>query len=334
MGKRVKIGWVGVRGYGEKFWDHIKNSSFCDIRVCYHKERSVAEEASNRMQCEFVLNFDDLINSPKVDALILTVPNDYHYDYAKLALEAGKHVLVEKPLTNSVREGRILFSTALEKHLVLSVGHNYRKNNFIEKIKEELEKGRIGLPVAAEFNMGHGGGLKFGPDQWRFHKSKCPGGPLNMLGTHMIDAANYLFGKPKYVQGTVKNMYANTTAEDMSLIQIHYSKGVVVNIVNLYNSVSTEFINVYGTEGALRFTRWPVCGLWYQAKDINCDCATYESIEYIENNAQKEIFEDFVKAITNQEPCQSNAQESLEVIRVMEAALKAHQDGRKMEINF
>jgi len=318
----VNLGWVGVRGYGKRFWDSIKGSPLCHVTACFHPNTQVVDEAAKRMGCCPFTEFEDLINCKEVDAVILTVPNEFHFDYSKRALEAGKHVLVEKPLTNTLVEAKKLMKLAGGKSLVLMVSHNYRKNDFLVRLKEELERGKIGKPVAAEFNVGHGGGLKFKPDKWRFHKEKCPGGPLNMLGTHMIDASNYLFGNVTKVNGIVKNLYAETTAEDMSLIQLVYQSGVVANITNLYNSVSTEFINVYGTEGALRFSRWPKTGLWFQSKDIDCDCAPYEPLVYRENNTAEEIFEDFIRAIQDDCDHLDNIHDAVETVRIMEEALK------------
>ncbi len=322
MQKNIRLGWIGVRGYGERFWQTIKESAFCNVVACLHPHKQVAEEASQRMNCHaFFTDIDDFFACEEIDAVILTVPNEYHFIYAKKALEAGKDVLVEKPLTNYLEEAKILKKLAEDKSLVLMVGHNYRKSDFLIKMKQEIEKGRIGKPVAAEFNMGHGGGLKFGPDRWRFHRDKCPGGPLNMLGTHSIDASNYLFGNVKKINGIVKNLYAETTAEDMSLIQLEYESGVVANITNLYNSVSTEFINIYGTDGALRFSRWPETGLWFQPKDIDCDCAQYEKLTFNDNNTTLEIFEDFINVIQYQRRDLLNIDAAVETVRIMEEIL-------------
>ena len=146
-----------------------------------------------------------------------------------------------------------------------------------------------------------------------------------MLGVHLIDTTNFLFGTPIKVSGVVKNLYADTSAEDMSLIRVNYENGVVANITNLYNSVSTEFINIYGTEGALRFSRWPEEGLWFQPKDLDCDFVSFESLEYAKINTAKAIFEDFIQAILNDDtPTQTNGHKALETVKVMEAALDSH----------
>ena len=324
--KTIKIGWIGVRGYGQRFWNAVKDSPSFNVVACLHHDAQVVKDAAARMECKPFTDVNNFFELGDFEAIVLTVPNEFHFEYAKKALEVGKHTLVEKPLTNTYEEAKVLIQLALDKGLVLMVGHDYRKSDFIVKMKKELEKGRIGKIVAAEFNMGHGGGLKFGPQKWRFHRKKCPGGPLNMLGTHSIDAANYFFGKVKKVNGIVKNLYASTTAQDMALIQLEYESGVVVNIANLYNSVSTEFINIYGTKGALRFSRWPKIGLWFQPKDIDCDCAPYEEIPFNDNNSARELFEDFLRAVSGKGT--SNMHDALETVRIMEEALKLQEDNK------
>ena len=319
------IGWVGVRGYGERFFENVKQSVSGKIVGCYHPDPEVALAASKKMDCVTHSNFQQLLDHDGLGAVILILPNQFHFSFAQDALLAGKNVLVEKPLTNSYAEGLKLVELAEKKNLVLAVGHNYRFMGHVQAMKSAIEAGRIGRPVAAEFNIGHGGGLKFDASQWRFHREKCPGGPLNMLGSHHIDTANYLFGTVKDFSGSVKNLYADTTAEDMSLIRIEYQSGVIVSITNLYNSVSTEFINLYGTDGALRFNRWPECGLWFQPKDIGCDCASYERIEFSEGNSAKLMFDEFVKAINGIKSDMVSGRVALETVRIIDAILELSQ---------
>jgi len=329
----LRIGWVGVRGYGRKLWDLVKDLDQLKISLCFHPNAQVAEDAAAIMKCRPCSSYDELIDSDKIDAAVLTVPNEFHFDYSQKALSKGKHVFVEKPLTNKYKEAKELKNLADEKNLVLMVGHNYRKNGYVRAIKKSIDSGKIGKVVAGEFNMGHGGGLKFGPEKWRYHIEKCPGGPLNMLGTHLIDATNFLFGEPMKVYGTVKNQFANTTTEDMSLIQLEYENGVVVNITNLYNSVSTEFINIYGTNGAIRYSKWPKETLWFQPKDIDTVCSEYEPLAFNELNPQRKIFRDFLKAILDDKIELVNTNQALKTVQIMEAALESQKKGKSIQID-
>lgn len=322
----MKIGWIGVRGYGRRFWDAVKRVPGYKITACLHLDSEVSRDAARVMGCKPFFNQDDFFRLGGFDGVVLTVPNEFHFHYGMKALNAGKHVLVEKPLANTLVQAEKMVKSARSKSLVLLTGHNYRKSGFIVKMKAEIDKGSIGKVVAAEFNMSHGGGMKFGPDKWRFHKDKCPGGPLNMLGTHLIDTANYFFGKVDRAQGVVKKLYASTTAQDMALIQLEYRSGVVANITTLYNSVSTEFINIYGTDGALRFNRWPKVALWFQPKDAGCECARYRRLAFSDNNTAREIFEDYLRLFRGEKGISSNAEDALAVVEVMEKVLKGQRE--------
>ena len=320
------VGWVGVRGYGERLWKSVSQSGYCNIRACFHPDRAVCEEAAHRMRCEADFDFERLAARADMDALVLAVPNEFHFPYAAKALEHGKHVLVEKPLADRVSDAETLVRLADEKKLILAVGHDYRKNAFIRKIKEMLDENKIGKLVAAEMNMSHGGALHFTEKQWRWHRDKCPGGPLNMLGSHLIDTANYLFGEPRWVTASVRKLHAPTTAEDTSQIFIEYENDIRVQITNLYNTVSTEFITIYGTDGALRFTRWPETGLTFQAKDISHNAARYEKIAFEENNPKRELFDEFIRSVMGHGRPEIGGVPALNVVRVIEACLKSSKD--------
>jgi UDP-N-acetylglucosamine 3-dehydrogenase len=330
---KVSIAWIGVGGYGKRLWKSITELSNCNVTACFHPKKPILEQAALDMQCRGFDDYDELLDETSINAVVLAIPNEFHFDYTLKALNKGKHVLVEKPITNHSSEAEVLIKTAFEKSLVLMVGHDYRKNGYILKIKDELEAGSLGRIVAAEFNMGHGGGLKFNSSQWRFYGEKCPGGPLNMLGTHMIDVANYLFGEAEFVNGTVKNLCCKSKAEDMSLIQISYKNGIVVNITNLYNSVDTEFINIYGTKGAVHFLKQPEEGLWFQGEDIDCKPAKYKRLCFDNINTSIAIFEDFVSAVLKNRFSSTNSIEALRTVKIMEAAIKSYNQKCLIKIN-
>ena len=329
----LKVGWVGVRGYGEKIWQSVSELGDLKVVSCFHPEKNIAQDAAIRMGSQVSESYESLITSREIDAVVLIVPNQVHFPLAKDALSAGKHVFLEKPITNTYQDAVNLKAHAEMCGLKLIVGHNYRYTGYIRAIKEALSAGRIGNIVGGEFNMGHGGGLKWGPSKWRFHASKCPGGSLNILGSHLIDASNYLFGRPVQVSATVKNLFASTTSEDTSFLQLEYEGGEVVNIVNLYNSVSTEYVNIYGTSGALRFSQWPQPSLWYQPKDIDTECANYERVDYKEKDSAKELFEKFIQSILEPDNQFSNIEDAVDVVKVIEAAMQSHRYNKKVSIS-
>lgn len=330
----VKVGWVGVRGYGKRFWEVLDASPFRrQITSCFHPDATVANEAAATMRCSPFSDWKDFLGQKDLDAVVLAVPNEFHYSLAAEALRQSKHVFVEKPLTNHYHEAIDLVRLARERERVLAVGHNYRRFGFMRAIKAWLEQGRIGEVVGAEMNMSHGGGLKFQPSQWRWHQDKCPGGPLNMLGTHLIDASQYLFGEPAQVSAVVKNLYASTSAEDTAFVRLQFKSGVTVSLVTLYNSVSTERIDIFGTRGALRFSRWPEETLFFQPADVNLTAGAYEKIAYPAVNTQREIFEEFLRCVTFGEKPEIEGEVAAKTVEVLQAALLSQQKSVPVDLS-
>jgi predicted dehydrogenase len=318
----VSVGLIGVRGYGQRLINLIKNTTHLRLHSCFHTNADVAKKSCADMGFQkYFTNLDEFLIDPELECVILAVPNNYHFEYTIKALEHSKHVWVEKPIANTFHEAQTMLDLSYKMKKVLMVGHNHREMGHISEISKLLQQGKIGQVVAAEFNMSHGGGLKFTNDKWRFHKELCPGGPLNMLGSHLIDSSNYLFGEVSSISGYVQNLYAETSAEDMSFLTLRYQTGVLVNIVNLYNSVSTEFINIYGTQGAIRFSRWPEEKLFYQPKDVSLEAENYQVINFEKVNSQEILFKKFLDLMRENNYESSNAKSSTEVIRIMEKAI-------------
>src|ERR1700744_1584057 len=89
-------------------------------------------------------SFDDALNDPAVTAVVVATPVQYHYALAKKALEKGKHVLIEKPMTQSSAEAEELVAMSKEKGLVLMVDHTFLYTGAVRKIKDLIDSGEIG----------------------------------------------------------------------------------------------------------------------------------------------------------------------------------------------
>src|SRR5207245_7187245 len=98
----------------------------------------------NKNGVEYCTDYERALRSDKVDAVHIALPNKIHYEIACSALEAGKHVLLEKPMALSSREAFKLARMAEERGLVLQVGHIFRFNNALRRVRAILKSGTIG----------------------------------------------------------------------------------------------------------------------------------------------------------------------------------------------
>jgi len=146
---QLKVGLIGFSIGGQVFHaPFIKgNSDLLLYKVTARKPEQQAILAAKYPEATAVPSADDIINDPAVDIVAIATSNDVHYSLAKQALEAGKHVVVEKPFTNTVEEADELIALAQAKGLILTVHHNARSHSDFKTVKKVISAGRLGKLV-------------------------------------------------------------------------------------------------------------------------------------------------------------------------------------------
>lgn len=199
-----------------------------------------------------VPDVDALVARPDIDLVVVATPNALHYPVAKAALEAGKHVVVDKPFTLDVAEARDLELLARRNNRVLAVYQNRRFDADYLTLKDVLASGELGRPVYLESHFD-----RFRPevrDRWR--EQKVPGAGLWVdLGAHLVDQAVQLFGKPDSLQLDTAALRDGAQVEDYFHAVLRYENGphaplrVVLHATTLAAHAAPRYI-VHGTRGS------------------------------------------------------------------------------------
>jgi len=147
-------------------------------------------------EVEVLSSLEELLARKDISLIVITTPNILHYPFAKAAITAGKHVIVEKPFTVTSEEAGELIDLARKQGVLLSVYHNRRWDNDFLTVRRLVESGCLGELVLYEVHYD-----RYRPkvrDRWR--ERDLPGsGTLYDLGSHLIDQALVLFGSPRTV---------------------------------------------------------------------------------------------------------------------------------------
>ncbi len=168
---------------------------------------------------------EELLGDPAVELVIVNTPNYTHYEYAKKALLAGKHVIVEKPFCVKEEEGKELIAVAAEKGVKLSSYQSRRFDSDFRTVRRVVEKGLLGSIVEAEIRYDRYTPL-LSP---KVHKETAgPGrGVVYDLGSHLIDQALQLFGDPESVWADIAITREHSQVDDyMELLLIYPDKRV------------------------------------------------------------------------------------------------------------
>ena len=195
---------VGLAGFG--IAAQVMHAPFITTMKEYQLV-SVLERHNNFAQEKYpfiktVRSFEELISDPEIDLIIITTPNDTHFEYAQKALLAGKHVVLEKPFTNTSEEAKILIEVSKKTKRILSVFQNRRYVCDFLTIKKILKEKLLGEIVEYEAHYDRYRTVAK-PGAWR-EENKPGSGIFYDLGAHLIDQALVLFGFPKTVTADLR----------------------------------------------------------------------------------------------------------------------------------
>ena len=204
-----------------------------------------------------------LASGETIDAVYIGSPVVMHAPQALAALQAGKHVLCEKPVAMNFTEAETMVAAAKDAGKLFGVAYYRRFYPKLQRAKELIAQGVIGKPVFVE-GIYHGW-LESEARGWLRDPALAGGGPLYDVASHRIDAANYLLGKPERATGLRSNALHDLAVEDSATALIGYAGGVHGVVDARWNShIGRDEFRVIGTDGALELTplngpeiRWP-----------------------------------------------------------------------------
>lgn len=212
--------------------------------------RAVGASAASEIypSVKSVKNIDDVLTDKDIDLVIVSSPNETHFDYARKSLLAGKHVLIEKPMASTVAECEILMDLAERQGKVLSVYQNRRFDGDFQTVKKVIKNRLVGDILNCEFRFDRWS-PNANPKKWKETPSLVTG-VLYDLGAHILDQALVLFGKPKSFRGQVMTQRENTTIDDAFDLRLDYGRFQVALKASLLVREPTPRYMVHGTQGS------------------------------------------------------------------------------------
>jgi len=288
---------------------------------------------------------EEMLADGAIELIIVNTPNATHFDYAKKSLEAGKHVIVEKPFVINSPEGAELIELAAQKNKKISVYHNRRFDSdfrLVWKVVQENLLGNIG-EITIRYDR-----FKDKPSP-KIHKEiPAPGnGLLYDLGSHLIDQALQLFGKPVSVFADITILRPFSQVDDYFEVILYYEKKrVILKASNIVREGLPAYV-LQGSKGSFIKSRTDVqendliAGKGPGTENWGIEPEHEKGLLHTEKEGQvvrelltppqgnyMDYFDQLYKAIRFDEPLPVTAQQGLDVIKVIEAAMQSNKEGR------
>ncbi len=250
----MKLGVVGAGTIGQLRAESIRGRADLALVGVADPDLARATAAVAGTGAKAAGSVDELLALPALDAVIISSPVQYHEEACLKALAAGKHVLCEKPLSNSLDSCRRIVAAADRSGRTLATGFNHRYYPSIKYLKQAIDEGRIGTLNHVRVFGGHDGLHNFRAD-WQFKGPLSGGGAMMDVGIHMTDLARFVAGEVADVYGFADNRVWNVEdSEDNAVAVFRTSSGVPIH----YQATWTEwkgyrfFVEAYGDRGMVR----------------------------------------------------------------------------------
>jgi len=285
---------------------------------------------------EFTTSFDDIVQNPAITAVIISTPVKTHFELAKQCLVAGKHVLCEKPMTQTSQEARELIELSRKKKLVLMPGHVFEFNSIVRYMKRLLDAKRIGEVIyISMFRTG------LGPIR----------NDVNVvydLASHDISILNLLLGSPPVTVSAIGKSFVKSSREDVAIISFEFPGKVIASLtVSWMDPIKQRLIKVVGTKKMLLFDdvsaeKLKVINTGKNYQSLKGDFGSFQlstkdgdilipNIKYPE--PLKLEYEHFINCIRKGKSPMPDAESGSSVVKVLEAVCQSiKQNGKKISL--
>ncbi len=249
----VGCGMIGHVHAGE----YMKHADRVDLYICDRDEALCRRMADKYSAAGIIPRFDAVLSDGRIEAVDICLPHHLHSETAMKALDAGKHVFIEKPLANSLEEADAMIEKARSTGLTLAVLENFRYEPAVDRAVELMARGVIGEPFMItihEVSYAIEMTSRMKTYEWRMKSSTGGGGILFDRGVHLMAMANRLGGPVRSVYAVTRCPDRKWDVDETSVVTLVHENGIVTNIIlswNVRTPPEMPLMAVYGNGGSI-----------------------------------------------------------------------------------
>ncbi|MDQ6421014.1 Gfo/Idh/MocA family oxidoreductase [Paenibacillus sp. LHD-117] len=209
--KPIKIGWIGLGVMGSVHVEQLLKLEGVSIAAVCDRDADRVKEWGDKLRIApsaRYTDFESMIQSSDIDAVLAVTPNDSHYEIVRLCLIHGKTLMTEKPFTRTYEEAeKLLELSEAYPDSACMVGFSYRYVPSFRMSREMIKEGKLGpvRHVFIQYLQEWGGPLMNIPMNWRWDPAVTGTGVLADLGSHILDSARFLIGEPTEITGMMSS---------------------------------------------------------------------------------------------------------------------------------
>ena len=311
--KQTNVGVIGVgsMGYNHvRIYSELENANLVAISDMV---RGTLDKVSKEFNTVGYVDYDNILQIDDIEVVNICVPTVFHHDVVMRAIEAGKNVLVEKPIASKLNEAEEMIKAAEDAGVTLATGHVERFNPAVRVAKKLIDEGAIGEVVTANSK-------RLGPFPPRIRDV----GVAIDLAIHDIDIFNYLFNsRANIVFANMSSKLKNCEFEDHAEIMTKYDSGVLSILeTNWLTPYKKRQLNITGIDGIISVD------YGNQTVTLFKENNQVEDIKVENKEPLKEELRSFVDCVQNNTPPEVSGKDGYEALRIVDAAMTSSKDKR------
>lgn len=331
--EKLKVAIIGCGSIGRhrhipeyELNEQVEFVAFCDIV----EER--AQEFAEKYDAKAFTDYQQLLKEVDVDIVSVCTPNALHAPISIAALQAGAHVLCEKPMATSSEEAAAMIDAAEKSGKKLMIGHNQRFVPSHQKAREIIAKGELGKVYSFKTAFGHPGPEAWsadGKDSWFFKKELAFIGAMGDLGVHKTDLLRFLLGEEFVEVGAFVEQSAkeNSTVDDQAVCILKSESGIIGTLAAswAYNAKEDNSTVIYCEKGVLRLEDDPDHSFIIHYADGSVERVDLGAIQSNEEGKQTttHVIDHFVDSVINDTEPLIDGLEGKKSLEVVLAALQS-----------
>lgn len=342
----LAIALVGCGGMARSYRHRYTQVPGARLALLVDADEEVARSAAEELSVEkWSTRYEDVL-SPEIDIVDISTPNFLHAEQALAAIGAGKHIIMQKPITPTVEEAETIIREARKMGVQVGMYMSMFDDPLYYEVKEMIAAGLFGTISSIHCRGAHRGGLRALPGAWRSFREKTGGGAFIQLTVHNIDMVHWLLDdRIARVSAFSKNMMCpNIGGDDLTSAACEFESGILGTLEAGY-CADANIVTIYGSSGFISILNDHYITIKlsqsYEGRHIHyTEPETIVAIQVVNIN-KKELRRGhnpydqhiaFVKAIMEGRPAPISAETGLYDLKVVQAVYTSAQEKRFVDI--
>ena len=323
----LRVASLGMGWWSDVLADAINRSGKLKITACYSRSEEKRAAFAAKYRCRAAPSYEAILDDKDIEAVINTTPNGVHLETTRAAADAGKHVFLDKPIANTVSDGRRITEICRKARVVLALGYQRRRESQFRWIKRQIDEGLFGKLVNAEANISRDRLGKIDLGSWRYQAAGMPGGVMLQIGIHYTDVLEYLLGPVKAVSGRFARLVLPGDNPDVASLVLEHENGALSTLNASYASASEYYLmNIYGKEATAYYDMFEGLRMLKRGEEKPV------KVPFANKDTIAEELEEFADAIRNGGAPEIGGEYATTSLAVIRAGIVSAREGRHVEI--